>query len=280
METVAYRSVSDLSKSILKNIYKIPKNIDLVVGIPRSGMLPANLISLYLNKPYTDINSFLEGKIYDCGDRGKYIKKTEIKNVLVVDDSIAHGYAINRAKEQLKNEHFNFIYFVVYARTKSKDKVNTYCEILDGERIFEWNLFHHKNILERSCLDIDGVLCRDPLPEENDDGELYHKFLISAEPKFIPSVKIKTLITCRLEKYRTETEFWLKKHGIEYEKLIMLNLHTAAERKLWGKYGEYKGNEFKKNDYIFFIESSLSEAKKIKEISGKTVFCIETMSII
>ena len=36
------------------------KNVDLVVGIPRSGMLPANLIAMYLNKPFTDINSFLE----------------------------------------------------------------------------------------------------------------------------------------------------------------------------------------------------------------------------
>lgn len=280
METIAYRSVSDLSKSILKNICKIPKNIDLVVGIPRSGMLPANLISLYLNKPYTDINSFLEGKIYACGDRGKFIKKTEIKNVLVVDDSIAHGYAINRAKEQLKNEHFNFIYFVVYARTKSKDKINTYCELLDGDRIFEWNLFHHKNILESSCLDIDGVLCRDPLPEENDDGELYHKFLLTAEPKFLPTVKIKTLISCRLEKYRNETMFWLKQHNIEYENLILLNLPNKEARIKWGKYGEYKANEYKKPQYKFFIESSLNEAKTIKEKTGKSVFCIETMSLI
>lgn len=280
METVAYRSVSDLSKSILKNICKIPNNIDLVVGIPRSGMLPANLISLYLNKPYTDINSFLEGKIYACGDRGKFIKKTEIKNILVVDDSIAHGYAINRAKEQLKNEPFNFIYFVVYARTKSKDKVNTYCELLDGERIFEWNLFHHQNILERSCLDIDGVLCRDPLPEENDDGEKYHKFLLTAEPKFIPTVKIKTLISCRLEKYRNETMFWLKKHNIEYENLILLNLPNKEARVNWGKYGEYKANEYKKPQYIFFIESSLKEAQTIKEKTGKSVFCIENMSLI
>lgn len=280
METVEYRSVADLSKSILNNIHKIPKNIDLVVGIPRSGMLPANLISLYLNKPYTDINSFLEGKIYACGDRGSFIKKTEIKNILIVDDSIAHGFAMRRAKSQLKNEKYNFIYFVVYARTKSKNNVDLFCEILDGERIFEWNLFHHKTILGQSCVDIDGVLCRDPTPEENDDGEKYHRFLLTAVPKFIPTVKIKTLISCRLEKYRNETIAWLKKYGIEYDNLIMLNLPNAAERQKWNKYGDYKATEYKKPEYVLFIESSLNEAKRIKEVSGKTVFCIETMNIV
>ncbi len=60
----------------------------------------------------------------------------------------------------------------------------------------------------------------------------------------------------------------------------MLNLPNAQERQKWNKYGDYKGTEYKKSGYIFFIESSLSEAKRIKEISDKTVFCIETMSII
>lgn len=279
-ESIVFKSISDLNNCIFKNISKIPQNIDLIVGIPRSGMLPANLIALYLNKPYTDIDSFIEGKVYSCGYRGNFIKDKNIKNVLVIDDSICTGYAIDKAKNKLKKLNFNFIYAVIYARSDSKHKVNISFETIDSSRVFQWNMFHHKRILSLSCVDIDGVLCRDPLPEENDDGEKYHKFLISAEPKFIPTVKIKTLITCRLEKYRNETEFWLKKHGIEYDKLIMLNLPNAIERRKWGKYGDYKGNEYKKQGYIFFIESSLSEAKRIKEISGKTVFCMETMSLV
>lgn len=276
-----YRSFSDLSKSILKNISVLQKmNLGLVVGIPRSGMLPANLIALYLNIPYTDIDSFISNKIYDIGDRKIYVK-TNSKNVLIIDDSIATGRALNRAKEKLKNiKDYNLLYGAVFARSQAINLVDFYCEIVDGDRIWEWNLFHNQLILGRSCLDIDGVLCRDPTPEENDDGEKYHKFLLTAEPKFIPTVRIKTLITNRLAKYKNETMFWLKKHGIEYENLIMLNLPNAEERKKWNKYGEFKANEYIKNGYVFFIESSLSEALKIKEITRKTVFCIETMSIV
>lgn len=276
-----YKSFSDLSKAILSKITILQQmNIGLVVGIPRSGMLPANLIALYLNIPFTDIDSFIENRIYGAGDRKQYIKNKS-NNILIIDDSISAGIALNKAKTKLKNiKDYNLIYGAIYARSSSKHLVNFYCEIVDGDRIWEWNLFHNQLILGRSCLDIDGVLCRDPKSEENDDGEKYHKFLISAEPKFIPTVKIKTLISCRLEKYRNETMFWLNKHNIQYDNLIMLNLPNAEERKKWNKYGEYKGNEYKKKDYIFFIESSLNEAKKIKEISGKPVFCIETMCII
>jgi uncharacterized HAD superfamily protein len=31
--------------------------------------------------------------------------------------------------------------------------------------------------LKKACFDIDGVLCADPLPEQNDDGEKYINFL-------------------------------------------------------------------------------------------------------
>ena len=279
-ESIVYRSIAQLNNDILKNIIKFPKDIDLIVGIPRSGMLPANLLALYMNKPYTDIESFLEGKVYACGFRGNFIKEKNVKKILVIDDSVSSGTAMQKAKDKLKGLNYNFIFAAIYARTQTKNKINIFCEIIDGLRVFEWNMFHHRGILASSCLDIDGVLCRDPTPEENDDGEKYHRFLLTAEPKFIPTVKIKTLISCRLEKYRNETMFWLNKHGIEYNNLIMLNLPNAEERRKWNKYGEYKGNEYKKDGYIFFIESSLNEAKKIKEISNKTVFCVETMSII
>ncbi len=55
-----YRSISDLNQVILKRLYIIPRDIDLIVGIPRSGMFPANLLALYLNKPVTDLGSFIK----------------------------------------------------------------------------------------------------------------------------------------------------------------------------------------------------------------------------
>ncbi len=65
-----YRSIEDLNNAILTNLSLFQQQFDLIVGIPRSGMLPANLIALYLNKPFTDIDSFIEGRVYSSGERG------------------------------------------------------------------------------------------------------------------------------------------------------------------------------------------------------------------
>lgn len=285
-----YRSFQDMNNNIIKNLTKfVVKNVDLVVGIPRSGMLPANLIAMYLNKPFTDINSFLEGKIYSGGnrfngnDRNKLSERPTIegvKNVLIVDDSIGYGVQLGKTKQQLKPvlDKYNFTFAAIFARSHSKNMVDIYCEIVDGERVFEWNIFHQKWVLMNSCMDIDGVICKNP--KVDDDGEQYLKEIKFAQPLFIPSVKVKTLISCRLEKYRKETEEWLALFNVKYDNLIMLNLPNKEARQKWNKHGEYKAAEYKKSGYAFFIESSLQEAKTIKAITEKPVFCTEIMNLV
>ena len=80
-----YRSINDLSLSIRKNLYKIPENIDLIVGIPRSGMLAANIIALLSNKQLTDLSGFYGDTQLHTGSRlsSKINKASEAKNVLI-----------------------------------------------------------------------------------------------------------------------------------------------------------------------------------------------------
>lgn len=274
-----YRSISDMNKLILKNLHKLPHDLDLIVGIPRSGMLPANLVALYLNKPFTDIDSFIDGKIYSSGERGKDLESLNIHKVLVMDDSIASGNAMNKALKKLnavKNQ-YDLIYGVVFATSESVDKVDFFCEKIDSLRVFQWNIFHH-GLLQKACVDIDGVLCVDPALD--DDGPIYRDYILNAPPLYVPTVPIDTIVSCRLEKYRTETEQWLKNNHINYKKLIMLNLPSKAERIKWGQHGEYKGKVAKENGNLIFIESSLAQAKTINKISGKPVFCTETFELI
>ena len=44
-----YRNIDDLNHCILQHLSILPRDFDLIVGIPRSGMFPANLLALYLN---------------------------------------------------------------------------------------------------------------------------------------------------------------------------------------------------------------------------------------
>ena len=98
-----YRTIDDMNKAILGRLPIFPRDINLIVGIPRSGMFPANLLALYLNCRVTDLGSFVNGHIYQAGERGQYIDAREFKKVLVVDDSIASGAAMAQCKEALKD---------------------------------------------------------------------------------------------------------------------------------------------------------------------------------
>ena len=275
-----YISFSDLNEFIIRNLHKFPHDIDFLVGIPRSGMLPANLLALYLNKPFTDIDSFVEGRVYGTGERGRFITPSNKMKVLVVDDSVASGNALKKSKEKLKviGKEYELRYAAIIVTEESKELVDYYCEITPFPRVFQWNLFHHPDFIPNSCFDIDGVLCEDP--PVDDDGSIYLNYIRNAIPKYIPTVEINTLVTCRLEKYREATEEWLQRHGVKYKHLIMLDMASKAERLAWGKHGKYKGEVFAKSDAEYFVESSLSQAKQIVRTAKKTVFCTEDFSML
>lgn len=277
---IEYRSIADLNNLIISNLGKFPHNIDLIVGIPRSGMLPANLLALYLNKPFTDIDSFVEGRIYASGERGAFINKTNTKQILVVDDSIYSGNALTKAKKKLAPiiNDYDIKFAAIIASKEGSEIIDYFCEIIDTPRVFQWNIFHHNGYIPHSCFDIDGVLCQNP--PIDDDGPLYREYITNAIPLYIPTLEIDTLVTCRLEKYRKETEEWLKKNNVRYKHLVMLNMKTKEDRIKWGKHGQYKGDIYKKSNNILFVESSLSEAIEISKISNKPVFCTETFTMI
>lgn len=275
-----YRTIADLNNTILKNLCKIPRDIDLVVGVPRSGMLPANLIALYLNLPYTDIDSFIEGRIYKYGERGAFATVRKLERVLIVDDSVCSGKAMLQVKDKIQPliEAYKFIFCSVYQYPPTIDLVDIYFELVELPRLFQWNIIHNP-ILSVSCVDIDGVLCVDPTNEENDDGEKYISFLRNARPLYIPSVKIHTLVSCRLEKYRELTDIWLRQNGVEYDNLILLDLPNKDARIKWGKYGLYKANVYMSSPCKLFVESSLSQSEIILHKSKKAVFCTEDFNL-
>lgn len=285
VEKLNFITTSMLNSTIYRNISKIPKDVDLIVGIPRSGLLVANLIALYLNVRLTDIEGLKNDKIFSKGNtsecNNEIQKVNECRKILVVDDSIFNGDAINKAKEELKDFPYKekLVFMAVYATEQGKDKVDLYFEICNPPRMFEWNLMRH-NLLERCCFDIDGVLCVDPTYEQNSDEKKYDEFLRTATPLFLPNKKIGHLVTSRLEKNRELTEKWMKEHKIQYDNLKMMQYKNREERMKANNHAEHKAEYYKSTDALLFVESSYVQAVKIAEIAKKPVFCIETQQII
>jgi len=270
-----------MNDAIVRNLHRLPRDIDLVVGVPRSGILAATLVSLTANIPMTDLDSFLAGRIYTSGITKRWAgldrQTSEMRKILVIDDSIIGGTAMRDAREKIAAAGMkgDFIFAAVFGLSLQHEETDIVLDVVPHPRMFQWNFMHHM-FLEQCCVDIDGVLCLDPTEEENDDGPAYEKFLSEARPLLGPTRKIGWLVTSRLEKYRKLTEAWLDKHEIKYDHLIMLDLPSKAERQRLGAHGSFKADFYRKSNAILFIESEHEQALKIAKLSGKPVLCVES----
>lgn len=281
-----YRSIGDISLSINSNLHKVPQDVDLIVGIPRSGLLAGSVFALTLNIPIVDLEAFIENRTIRHGGtrsiRNPGLARPEdAKHVLIVDDSARTGNSITEAVKLIEGADFGGKYTtcVVYATLRGSLAVDIYFEKVANPRAFEWNIFH-KPALGECCVDIDGVLCVDPTDEENDDGENYRHFLLNAKPLIRPTATIGTLVTSRLEKYRAETQQWLENNSIEYHKLVMLDLPNGEARRRLGVHGKFKAEVYAKHPGAhLFIESEPRQALEIAQLSGRSVLCFADQRI-
>ena len=268
-----YKTINDLNNLILNNLYKIPKDIDLIIGVPRSGLLVANIIALYMNKRVSTPELFSNDIILSNGTRP--IDNKSIKHVLIVDDSCNTGLSMSSVRKKMTNDNIKYTYLCAYTTNNGKRFVDIYFEILEQPRIFQWNIMNSW-LNERSVYDLDGVLCENP--KIDDDGELYINEIKNAIPKFVTKFYIDTICTCRLEKYRSITEKWLEDHNIRYGKLVMMQYNTKAERVKANCHGSFKGDVFKRSQSNIFFESDFGQANIIKSMNPqKQVFCVDKM---
>jgi orotate phosphoribosyltransferase len=207
------------------------------------------------------------------GPRGRSLA---IRKVLVVDDSTSSGQSLQKIKKELEGSDFQISFGAVYASTEYHP--DYYYRIVPTPRIFQWNIMHH-SYLANSCIDIDGVLCENPTEEQNDDGPHYLEFLKCARPIVRPTVRIKNLVTCRLEKYRSLTEDWLGRQGIEYQNLFMMDYPDKVSRVRAGRHAEYKAQIYINSNTILFVEDSMKQAQKIAKITSKPVLCTSSWTL-
>lgn len=280
-----YRSASDLHASLLRTAYCLPTNLDLVIGVPGSGLLAANFLALMANLPLTDLDSYLDGRTYTSGISAKAAGMLALRQgprkVLVLDGSINTGKTMVHARARISAANLGdeVIYAAVYGIRDHHEEVDIVFETVPLPRMFQWDFMHHV-FLEQSCVDIDGVLCDAPSREEDDDGEAYLRFLLEARPLYRPTRTIGALVTSRLEKYRPQTEAWLEREGVRYGRLVMLDLPNAEEHRRLGDYASFKAEHYRKSDAILFIKREIVQSQLIAQLSGKPVLCLETHRLI
>lgn len=259
---------------------KIPNNFDAIVGIPRNGLLIANVLASAMGKPLSTPDSFVQNQVWYSKD-GVLPKKYH--RILLVEDAIDLGRALEKAEEQLHayDKDIEIKKASLFVSSRAKEKVDYYYASLKGNStIFEWNLLTATGpVFGKLAVDMDGVLCLDCPSEVDADDDSYGKWIENVEPFLIPAFHVDAIVTSRLEKYRPQTEKWLKANGVKYGQLIMLNLPDKTQR-TYSKIVEHKVNSVGLIKPNWFWESSLLEAKAINKHAKIPVLCTQKMKMI
>ena len=253
-------------------VKSFPTTYDLIVGIPRSGLMVANIIALTLGKPLATPEFFIRGHVW----KSKLIdKKENYKNMLLVDDSITSGKTMEESLQllRLNCEKINITKAALIATEDSKKSGDLYYKVIPHPRVFEWNLLHSKK--GKLVSDLDGVICENCPPGVDLNEELYTNWIKNAKPYLISTFEIDVILSSRLEKYRSETEEWLAKHGVRYKELILWDIQSKQERN--GKHAQHKIGYLLKIKPDMVWESCLHETKQIWGATKIPTLCIDEM---
>ena len=260
-----------------------PRQYDLVVGVPRSGMLIASIVALKLGKGLTTPDLLKKGEYWHSNRAGQKLSLDEIKHIIVIDDSVDKGRAMAKAMADIDavDADFSVTKAALIVKEETKHNADLYYKIIEAPRTFEWNILHRKISSYVSdgvlAVDLDGVLCPNPPKGADNDEEWYVEWMKSANPFLIPGFEIDYIVTCRLEKYRAITEAWLAEQNVRYKELIMWDVPTKADR--GDGFAKHKIEALLQIKPEMFWESNRQQAEAIWKKTHIPTLCIDDMTM-
>jgi hypoxanthine phosphoribosyltransferase len=280
------------STSMSKVVRSLFPEIDVVCGIPRGGVLPANIIVTRLARPcntpdllergecWWTSSTFVDNNRHYYGNDFTVKMNFSKAKILLVDDTSFNPLGtLERVKQRLLTKFPKATIYKssVYAMSNTKKHLDFYCKVISRNHWFEKDFLIRK-ITGTVAADMDGFLCRDPRPEEVLDDNLYLKFINEATPYMIPYYRLDYVVTGRLERYRAITEMWLAAHGVKYGTLIMQPPEVAMVRE-GTDHALFKSNFLSKNNVGFYIESSQRQSEAIYKRSRVQTMCVDPMQL-
>jgi hypothetical protein len=193
--------------------------------------------------------------------------------VVVVEDSINSGWSINQAVgsgsiQQILGKA------AVYCTPTGIPHCDVFGVELPLPHYFTWHMFG-SNLLCKypTGFDMDGLFCLDARPEQDDDGEKYQDFLNNVRPLYLyKGGACGAIITARIEKYRPQTEAWLRRYGVQYRTLVMGPWESKRERSQHS-IAEWKGDRCRDLKLQLYVESDGRQAPRIATQAGIPVMC-------
>jgi orotate phosphoribosyltransferase len=263
-----YRSVRDLTEHVREWSERLPPEVDLVVGIPRSGLLVANLVALYRNIPMTDVEGLLAGRLLSAGKRitpeQAVLSHDRPRQILVVDDSLWSGGQLGKVRDRIiaADLPHNVRYGAVYVVPESARLVDTFHSKVPIPRVFEWNILHHP-LLGMSCVSFEALA-----------GQPAHGDL--PPPRLQPTYRISHIVAMQPPEAEAGVQAWLQRHGIVYDQLVLvppgdLNSDAVISR---------KAEIYRTTRSWLYFESTSEAASRLALATRRPVFALDTWEML
>lgn len=185
---------------------------DAVVGIPRSGMVPASMAALTLGVPLWAMGKHGPEPLA-TGRRLQYSKidQRKVKRLLILDDSSASGQQMSLVKKAMQLphlRHYEVTYAAVIVTPSGRRNVDMYHEVIELPHWFEWNFFGNTDMVKGFKVVAELEVMRDEYWElETTVPRFTHvPTIISDEPDTISNVN--------------QTVGWLDRNDITYDSLL------------------------------------------------------------
>lgn len=247
---------------------ELPADCAGIVGVPRSGMIPASAIATHLHLPLYTLGE--SGPVsVGAGSRGGTLYRAA-GPLAVVDDTVYGGGAMNRARQVMGGRPA--IYSAVYARPEAADAVSVFARELPCPHLLEWNLLNNGPAFGRAAgstggffgagiaVDLDGILVHD----EQSGGRPGAPYLTC---RMHP---LRLIVTGRSEASRSFTESQLRSLGIQWERLEMLPANVPLSTESAAR---FKADHYGASACGLYVESCPTQAERIHRLTGKPVAC-------
>jgi orotate phosphoribosyltransferase len=271
-----YVTTDDLIRDALSLTTRLPP-IRRVFGVARSGMIPAAAIACAMSAELWTIDIHSR-KIREAGTgfRMGAVAVPDDAPSLIVDDSAYTGRSLEDAAAAVSALDCRPLKCAVYTSPKMTRKLDLFAAVL-REHVFEWNV-GAAPYSDSLGFDLDGILCRDFTEAEDDDGPRYLETMRSIRPSPIRIRRPASIITARLERYRAETEAWLRRHGHAWRSLDLGPWSSPAER-TFEAIVEWKAERIVSRNLSTFVESCPHLALALHQRTGRTVACPATREL-
>jgi hypoxanthine phosphoribosyltransferase len=210
--------VSDLGVKTAENF-----NPQMIIGVARSGLIPAAQLACLLHLPIMSVSvSDAVPLRLGTGVRGTDLNRGEFKRALLVDDSCVSGNTLANVKNKLAKHlpGVEIATMAVYCDGPALAKIDYPLIHAPMPHFFEWN-WSNSFLVNKMAVDLDGLLCPDPPEKVVANPQEYIEWMKNVKPNQFRFNRrpIPAIITMRPEETRSITVEWLQRHRIYYDEL-------------------------------------------------------------